>query len=69
MLDNGITLPLKEGQRLTVVVGVPGGVPAGQIGDVPRKLYLSIKGEDLVALRENRINREEARKRIEEQRK
>ena len=68
MLDNGITLPLKEGQRLTVVVGVPGGIASGQIGGAPRKLYLSIKSEDLLALRERKIDREEARKRIEENR-
>lgn len=69
MLDNAFALPLKEGQVLTLVVGVAGspGQPAA-IGAPDRKLYLSMKAEDLLALRQNRIGRDEARTRISERR-
>ena len=68
MLDNAFALPLKEGQTLTVVVGVAGNVPTTAIAEIPRKLYLTLKSEDLLALRQNRITRDEARSRISESR-
>jgi len=40
--------------------------PASPFNPRSRTLILQIKGEDLLALRENRIDREEAKKRIKE---
>jgi hypothetical protein len=68
MLDNAFSLPLKDGQTLTLVVGVAGGLPTIEISQTPRKLYLTLKSEDLLALRQNRITRDEARTRISESR-
>ena len=64
ILDNTRALPINDGQTLTVVE--TGGQPANPnpLEDSPRKLYLQIKGADLLALRLNRIDREEAKKRI-----
>jgi hypothetical protein len=67
ILDNAFALPLREAQSLTLVVsGVPTGVPQNPLAEAPRKLYLRIKAEDLIGLREKRITRDEARKRIRE---
>jgi hypothetical protein len=68
MLDNAFALPLKEGQTLTLVVGVAGSPGPSAIGEPARKLYLSMKAEDLLALRQNKIGRDEARTRISERR-
>jgi len=38
------------------------------LAEPARMLYLRIKGEDLIALRQNRITRDEAKKRILEKR-
>jgi len=66
ILDNTRALPINEGQTLTVIE--TGGQPVNPnpLEDAPRKLYLKIKGADLLALRLNRIDREEAKKRISE---
>ena len=64
ILDNARALPIKEGQTLTVIE--TGGEAVNPLAVAPRKLYLQIKGEDLLALRLNRIDREEAKKRISE---
>jgi hypothetical protein len=68
MLDNAFGLPLKEGQTLTVVVGVADDVPTTAIAATPRKLYLTMKSEDLLALRQGKITRDEARALIKESR-
>lgn len=70
MLDNAFALPLKEGQKLMVMAkdATSSPAPTAAIGDPPRRLYLTIKAEDLLALRQTRITRDEARKRIEEKR-
>jgi len=68
MLDNAFALPLKDGQTLTLVVGVAGGPPTAEISQTPRKLYLTMKSEDLTALRQDRITRDQARTRISESR-
>ena len=65
MLD-AITLPLKEGQALTVSVGSTPD-PANPMASA-RRLYLTLKAEDLIALRANRITRDEAKAKIVEQR-
>jgi len=62
MLDNTQALPITETQTLTLVEA--GRVPANPLEPPARKLYLQMKGEDLLALRQNRITREEAKKRI-----
>jgi hypothetical protein len=65
MLDSAFGLPLKEGQQLTLVVGDgTSGLPRNPLAEPGRLLYLRIKAEDLQALRQNRITREEAKKRI-----
>jgi len=65
MLD-AITLPLKEGQTLTVSVGSTPD-PRNPLAS-SRRLYLTIKAEDLSALRANTITRDEAKARIIEKR-
>ncbi len=64
MLDQAFALPLKENQTLTLSVGVAEVAPANPLAAIPRRLYLRLKGEDLLALRQNRITRDEAKKRI-----
>jgi hypothetical protein len=66
MLDYANALPIREGQLLTLSVGVASTEPANPLAAIPRRLYLRLKGEDLVALRQNRISRDEARARIRE---
>jgi len=64
MLDNSYMLPLKAGEWLTVV-----DVPVqAAFGDSSRKLILSIKAEDLKALHDQKISRDEAKARIVEKR-
>jgi len=65
MLD-AITLPLTEGQSLTVSVGSTPD-PANPMATLKR-LYLILKAEDLMALRANRITRDEAKAKIVEKR-
>lgn len=67
ILDSAFTLPLKEGQSLTVTAGTLDPNP-DQLGPILRRLYLTIKADDLMALRQNRITRDEARTRIIEKR-
>jgi len=69
LLDNALALPLRENQKLTLIVGDGSfGLPKNPLEPRVRKLYLELKGEDLLALRQNRISRDEARKRIIENR-
>lgn len=69
MLDNSAALPITPAERLTVVGSVFDGMmsPSPVIGD-SRKLILSIKGEDLLALRQGKLNREAAKERIVDRR-
>jgi hypothetical protein len=65
MLDNAFSLPLKEGQSLTLIVGNGNmGLPADPLAPTTKMLYLRVKGEDLQALRQNRITRDQAKKLI-----
>jgi hypothetical protein len=66
ILDNALALPIPSGQNLTVIAGELQIVPATPFNPRSRMLILQLKGEDLTALRENRIDREEAKKRIKE---
>lgn len=65
MLDGASSIPVKPGQTLTLIVGDgTSGLPTNPLAAPPKLLYLRIKGEDLIALRDSRTNREEAKKRI-----
>ena len=68
MLDNALALPMTEGQMLTIIAGGISGGPANPLGAEERKLILRIRGEDLTALRQGRITRDEAKQRILESR-
>jgi hypothetical protein len=68
MLQNAFALPLKDGQTLTVIVGQMETGRSTMITEMRKRLYLTISGEDLAALRQGRITRDEARKRIQERR-
>jgi hypothetical protein len=69
MLDQAFALPVKEGQSFTVsVAAAPTPGPAGRLEAPGRRLYLTLKADDLMALRANRITRDEAKGRIIEQR-
>jgi hypothetical protein len=62
LLDHTLGLPITGTQTLTLVEA--GGLPTNPLAAPPRKLYLQMKGEDLLAVRQSRITREEAKKRI-----
>ncbi|HEX5071469.1 MAG TPA: hypothetical protein VFV78_14740 [Vicinamibacterales bacterium] len=65
ILDAGFNLPLKDGQALTLIVGNgTSGLPQNPLAEQPKLLFLRIKSEDLAALRQNRITRDEAKSRI-----
>jgi hypothetical protein len=65
ILDGASSVPVKSMQMLTLIVGDgTSGLPSNPLAEPPRLLYLRIKGEDLIALRDTRITREEAKKRI-----
>lgn len=68
MLQNAFALPLKDGQTLTVIVGEIETAPSTTIAEVRKRLYLTITSEDLTALKQGRITKDEARKRIQERR-
>ncbi len=65
ILDAGFNLPLKKGQNLTLIVGNgTSGLPVNPLEEPQKLLYLRIKGEDLLALRQNAMTRDEAKARI-----
>jgi hypothetical protein len=67
LLDNALALPIRDGQAVTLFVS--NVVASTNPLDAPeRNLYLHLKGADLLALRQNRITRDEARTRILESR-
>ena len=68
VLDNALALPVPEGQTMTVFAGelLPSGT--NPLAQRSRLLILTIKAEDLLALRKTEINRDEARARIKESR-
>lgn len=70
ILDSPTMLPLlAAGQTLTVACNPVDVLVTNQLyQNTSKKLVLQIKGEDMVALREGKISREEAKKRIIERR-
>lgn len=68
VLDHALALPIPAGQHLTVIAGELQVGPVTPFNPRSRMLILQLKGEDLTALRENRINRDEAKNRIRESR-
>ncbi len=69
MLDSSGVLPLKAGQTLTVACNPVDVLVTNQLQRNPSKqLILSIKGEDLLAYRNQTLSREEAKQRILERR-
>jgi len=68
MLDNSHALVIPEGQYLVVTaIGLP-TTTVNPLTDSARWLILRIKSEDLTALRQGRITRDEAKRRIMESR-
>jgi hypothetical protein len=66
LLDNSSVLPIKDDEHLTVVAAPqPFGNP---LLPSSRKLILTIKGSDLLALRSGKLNRADAKLRIVERR-
>ena len=68
LLDGALSLPVPAGQYLTVIADELQTQPANPFEGRSRTLILRLKAEDLVALRENRITRDEAKTRIKESR-
>jgi hypothetical protein len=68
VLDHGMSLGLAPDRKLTVIAGEL--QPQGPSPFLPRSrsLILQISGEDLLALRQNRISRDDAKARIKENR-
>jgi hypothetical protein len=70
MLDNSTALPIKESEWLTIMaVGEPElpRVNPGRVLTTSYTTYLEIKGADLLAYRQGRLTKEQARKLIEMQ--
>ena len=69
MLDSSGVLPLRAGQTLTVAcIPVDVAVTNPVNRNPSRQLILTIKGEDVIALRDGKLSREEAKQRIIERR-
>ena len=69
MLDSSGVLTVKDGQWLTVVaIPIDVLVTNPYYRNTSRKLILSIKGEDLAALRAGKITRDEAKLKMVEMR-
>ena len=64
MLDNSLALPVSEGQFLTLVADELANQPTDPLAQRSRKLILRIKGDDLIALRQQRITRDQAKQRL-----
>ena len=66
VLDGALALPIPEGKHLTVIADELLSQAPNPFVTRSRALILQISGQDLLALRQNRITREEARGRIRE---
>jgi len=66
LLDFGTTLPLNAGETVTIIArDMPTPVPRGQLNAYEsRQLILTIKADDLIALRGLKITRDEAKQKI-----
>lgn len=66
LLDSALSLPVPPNQYVTVIAGeLPSG-PVTPFTQRSRMLILQLKGEDLLALKQDKITREEAKARIRE---
>ena len=61
LLDHALALPIPSGQYLTVIAEELQVQPVTPFDPRSRTLILQLKAEDLTALRENRITRDEAK--------
>jgi hypothetical protein len=68
LVDHALSLPIPSGQYLTVIADELPSQPLSPFDPRSRTLILQLKSEDLIALRENRITRDEAKARIKESR-
>jgi hypothetical protein len=68
VVDHSLSLPIPPGQYLTVIADELQTQPAGPFNPRSRTLILQLKGEDVIAFRENRISRDDARARVKESR-
>src|SRR5262245_7922519 len=59
VVDHALSLPIPAGQYLTVIADELQTQPASPFEPRSRSLILQLKGEDLIAFRENRITRDE----------
>jgi hypothetical protein len=66
VLDHAMTLTIPSNQHVAVIAGELPTQPLSPFDPRSRMLILRLKGEDLIALRENRIDRETAKGRIKE---
>ncbi len=66
LLDHALALPVPPNQYVTVIAGELPTQPVSPFQQRSRMLILQFKGDDLTALRENRISRDDARGRIKE---
>lgn len=64
MLDNALALPIAEGQFLTLVADELASQRPEPLAERSRKLILRLKGDDLIALRQQRITRDQAKQRL-----
>jgi hypothetical protein len=68
ILDHALSLQVPPAQNLTVIAGELPTQPLSPFDQRSRMLILQIKGEDLTALKQDRITRDEAKTRIKESR-
>ena len=69
ILDSAAILPLKEGQKLTVACNPVDVAVTNPLNRNPSKqLILTFKGEDVLALRQGTLSRDDAKQRIIERR-
>lgn len=66
LLDHALALPVPPNQYVTVIAGELPTQPVSPFQQRSRMLILQFRGEDLTALRENRLTRDEAKARIKE---
>jgi len=66
LLDFGTTLPLNAGETVTIITrDMPTPAPRGQLtANESRQLILTIKTDDLIALRGQKISRDDAKQKI-----
>ena len=68
LLDSALSLPVPPNQHVTVIAGELPSQPVTPFYQRSRMLILQLKGDDLLALKQDKITREEAKARIKETR-